>query len=297
MMWGALIAWYLFLAGLAAGAFLTSVAVERWYPERTKFVVASRCLAFVAICVGLVLLIIDAPGSHHNPLALFYLLCGMKSSVMSWGVVILAVSAALYLVLAAAGLFAHRGCAFCSFVEKVRKPLTVLGVIFSIGLAAYTGLLIGVIKTAPLWNNALLPVLFTVSALSAGAAGSYVVASLVAQQEIAGMHRLTHAHRLVLLVELVLLAIMLFNVNTTNPAGAASVSSLICGAYAPLFWVGLILIGLIVPMVVETIELASQKAQQALIQVLGVELCVLVGGFLLRYLIIKAAVPLDFTNM
>lgn len=297
MMWGALIAWYLFLAGLAAGAFLTSVAVEHWYPTRTRFVVIARSLAFVSICVGLVLLIIDAPGSHHNPLALFYLLCGMKSSVMSWGVVILSVSAAIYFVLALTGLLPNKTCAVCTMVEKIRRPLTAVGALFSVGLAAYTGLLIGVIKTAPLWNNALLPVLFTVSALSAGAAGSYVATALIAKDEVEGMDRVKRTHRNILIAELILVAIMLFNVNTTNPAGAQSVASLICGAYALPFWIGLVAVGLLLPIVIETVELASAKAHTALVAVLGVELCVLIGGFLLRYLIIKAAVPLDFTNM
>ena len=45
MVWGPMIAWYLFLAGASAGAFLTSAFVEVKYPESVKMRVAGRIIA------------------------------------------------------------------------------------------------------------------------------------------------------------------------------------------------------------------------------------------------------------
>ena len=52
MVWGPMIAWYLFLAGASAGAFLTSAFVEVKYPESVKMRVAGRIIA--PIFVGIV---------------------------------------------------------------------------------------------------------------------------------------------------------------------------------------------------------------------------------------------------
>ena len=49
------------------------------------------------------------------------------------------------------------------------------GVVFGVAVAMYTGALLGVCKTFPLWNNALLPILFLVSAMSTGAASVLLI--------------------------------------------------------------------------------------------------------------------------
>ena len=56
MVWGPMIAWYLFLAGASAGAFLTSAFVEAKYPESVKMRVAGRIIAPIFVGIGLLLL-------------------------------------------------------------------------------------------------------------------------------------------------------------------------------------------------------------------------------------------------
>ena len=60
---------------------------------------------------------------------------------------------------------------------KKRVPvwLDIAGVVFGVAVAMYTGALLGVCKTFPLWNNALLPILFLVSAMSTGAASVLLI--------------------------------------------------------------------------------------------------------------------------
>ena len=53
MVWGPMIAWYLFLAGASAGAFLTSTFVEAKYPESVKMRVAGRIIAPIFVGIGL----------------------------------------------------------------------------------------------------------------------------------------------------------------------------------------------------------------------------------------------------
>ena len=74
MVWGPMIAWYLFLAGASAGAFLTSAFVEVKYPESVKMRVAGRIIAPIFVGIGLLMLMLDAEAGLHNPLRFFWLI-------------------------------------------------------------------------------------------------------------------------------------------------------------------------------------------------------------------------------
>lgn len=85
MVWGSMIAWYLFLAGASAGAFLTSAFVEAKYPDSVKMRVAGRIISPIFLGIGLLMLMLDAEAGLHNPLRFFYLIMN-PGSVMTLGV-------------------------------------------------------------------------------------------------------------------------------------------------------------------------------------------------------------------
>ena len=66
--WGAPIAWYLFLAGLGGGAYITSAFLRWRHPEAQGMRRAGHFIAPVAVAIGLVLLMVDAEAGLHNPL-------------------------------------------------------------------------------------------------------------------------------------------------------------------------------------------------------------------------------------
>ena len=82
MVWGSMIAWYLFLAGASAGAFLTSAFVEAKYPDSVKMRVAGRIISPIFLGIGLLMLMLDAEAGLHNPLRFFYLIMN-PGSVMT----------------------------------------------------------------------------------------------------------------------------------------------------------------------------------------------------------------------
>ena len=59
--WGPIISWYLFLAGLGAGAFITSAFLGWRHPEATSMQKMGRIIAPIAVAVGLVLLSVMLP--------------------------------------------------------------------------------------------------------------------------------------------------------------------------------------------------------------------------------------------
>ena len=162
--WGAIIAWYLFLAGLGGGAFVTSAFLGWRHPEAVSMRKIGHLVAPIVVIIGLCLLMFDAKAGLMNPLR-FALLLTNFGSVMTWGVVFLGGFTVISLVVVV-----------LDFMKK-RVPvwLDIAGVVFGVAVAMYTGALLGVCKTFPLWNNALLPILFLVSAMSTGAASVLLI--------------------------------------------------------------------------------------------------------------------------
>lgn len=295
MIWGGIIAWYLFLAGLGAGAYITSSLVGALYPEACTVRKIGRYIAPVVVIIGLFLLMFDAKAGLFHPWR-FILLLSNFSSIMSWGVVFLS----LFVVI----------CLFVAFAElkniEIPRWLDITGVVLAFFVAVYTGVLLGVVQTFPLWNTALLPILFLVSALSAGAAAVMGLGYIKAPREVARMHTLSVAHSVFPIVELVLIVALLFITSYANTAGHASVLGILAGKFAPLFWVGLIAIGLVIPAGLEYGQMLKGHSQaegntqivyssHVRIGVLAAA-CVLIGGFILRYLVVAAALPLTMVS-
>ena len=284
MVWGPMIAWYLFLAGASAGAFLTSAFVEAKYPESVKMRVAGRIIAPIFLGIGLVMLMLDAEAGLHNPLRFFWLIAN-PGSVMTLGVYFICVFMPVALVSALLEVLKKR----------VPKWLTWIGIVFAFAVAAYTGFLLGVVKAFPLWNNAVLPILFVVSALSAGLAATSLVGLLVDRERFEQMWLIKKSHVILSAIEMVVLATMLVIVSAGSVEGAASVYSLVAGQYAPAFWGGIVLLGLVAPFIIEGYPVFITKRVETsmtsmVVSVIG-EAGVLVGGFMLRLLVVLSALP------
>ncbi|ANE23139.1 polysulfide reductase [Denitrobacterium detoxificans] len=278
--WGIPIALYLFLAGLGGGAFITSAFVAWKHPHAVTTRRIGHFIAPVVVAIGLVLLMVDAKGGLLNPWR-FALLIHNVGSVMTWGVYFLAVFEVIALVVA--------------FLEirKIDIPrwLDLVGVVFAVCVGAYTGCLLGVVKTYPLWNNAILPVLFLVSAVSTGAAAVVLGSLIKAPQEAESLPALKRAHYWLPIVELVLVVAMLFIVNSSGDTAHATVSNLVAGSFAPAFWIAFVLAGLVLPAIIETFELFVNTGAPSRTLGMGSEAGVLIGGFALRALIVLAALP------
>lgn len=287
--WDSIIAWYLFLAGLGGGSFIAGAFLRWRYPDAVNMRKIAHLVAPIVVFVGLILLMFDAKGGLLNPLR-FALLLHNPFSVMTWGVIFLAgfmIISIIVLIL--------------DFMQKpVCKWLEVAGVVFGVCVAMYTGALLGVCRTFPLWNTALLPVLFLVSALSAGAAAVLLIAIFRCPQEFNQVITLKKIHLGFAAVEIVLIAVLLFITMYNSTAGFASVMSLVAGQWALPFWLGLVCIGLIAPAIVEIylLFIAShefEESQEAHYISAGTSAAVLVGGFLLRFLIVMAALPITIS--
>lgn len=287
--WSGIIACYLFLGGLGGGAFATSAFLAWRHPEAVTMRKLGHWIAPIVVIVGLVLLMFDAKAGLHNPLR-FALLLTNFGSVMTWGVVILAAFVIVALV------------ALIMDLKKRRVPmwLEIVGAVLGICVAIYTGCLLGVCKTFPLWNNALLPILFLVSAVSTGMAAVLLAGVFKCPEEFNRVGVLKKFHFCFPCIEMLLAAALLFITATNSTAGLASVQALVCGKYAVVFWVLFVAVGLVIPTVLETKMLffspkEFEESRKAHMISAGSDIGVLVGGFVLRLLVLLAALPVTMT--
>lgn len=292
MVWGTKIAAYLFLAGLSAGAFITSTYVCRKYPDAKTVRFIGRLISPILMAIGLLLLIIDAEAGFKHPLRFMNLYTNFHS-VMTIGTYIITVFMLLSLYVAILELMK----------KDVSKIVEYTGDVFAIATAIYTGFLIGVVGSVPFWNTSVLPVLFVVSAMSTGIAGTLLVSSFMNKQEVFQLISVKKIHLTLLIIELILVFTLLLITSNANEAASESVAMLLTGKYSTLFWFGLIVVGLLIPTVIEIMELMNGKKANTLkgeststnfLGSLISETFVVIGGFILRFLVLAAAVPVSF---
>lgn len=285
MVWNEAIACYLFLAGMGAGAFALAAITGFVRPEAKKVRTVGYLVAPVAVAIGCVLLMVDAKGGLMNPLRFFYIVSNL-GSVMSWGVIILCA----FIVVGAASLLLmwKKGA--------TPKALDIVGLVLSVATAAYTGLLLGCAPGYPFWNPVVLPLLFIVSAAASGFAVVLLAAYATGSKEPREIGFLHQAGKVLPILEAVLIAVLFAVAGTVGGSGAAaasaSVSNMLSGPYAVAFWGGVVIVGLVLPFALELVRAKKDAAGSTAVMAIVGEAAVLAGAFMLRYLVIMAAVPM-----
>lgn len=274
-----------FLGGTGAGVFLVSFMLDvlREYEPMAK---VGAVLGPALVFVGGLLLI-----AHLGSKTKLYKLPSNPSSWMSRGTWIMAffIIFGLGYSLPSLNLFAwlpwSKGTTSGEIIGAVAAVASVL-------MLTYTGLLLAVGKRVPFWSTPALPFLFLFSGLSTGIACLLLMAPLyqasIGQEIVPALRRLVIAEVILVLMQLVGLGIYL---EIAKHGGVSSVES-IRSLKRPVFFGGVIIIGLIIPLcllfcgaVASDIFVLTSLAGAA-----GILL--LVGGILLRYSIIRAGVYL-----
>jgi len=265
--WEMLIVWYFFLGGIAGGAYFTAAIADIFGTARDRAVAKVGYLLSLPLTVACgILLIVDlgVPLRFLNMLGTFKFWDPM--SIGAWGVGIF-------------GLFSFVSSALSfSTSERAigrRRRVSAVGSVFGFFLAAYTGVLLSN-TSLPFWGDArLMGALFLASGASTGMAAISLIMLLVGASAGEGWGKVKRADRYSIVLELVLLALFLALLGSA----AAPLTS---GRFAPLFWGGLVGLGLVLPLVLDMVGRRA-KGVAALAAVL-----VLAGGFVLRYVVLMS---------
>ncbi|HEY5940134.1 MAG TPA: NrfD/PsrC family molybdoenzyme membrane anchor subunit [Gemmatimonadales bacterium] len=290
--WGWYVVLYFFIGGLIAGCYAIACALDAMDDPRDRDAVRlGYTLAFPGVLLCAVLLILDLGRperfwhmvikSHYFPELIF-----KYWSPISIGVWVLSIFGALAFisfmrVLVENGRVRWRpvirlGDRLRRLPPGVMMAWSILGSFFGLFLAGYTGVLM--VGTArPVWHNAVpLGGLFLASALS----GSYALLILLLvrrgrRHSDPTVAKLSAADRWALAIEVALLLLVLV------PLGALA-RPIVTGGFGALFWVGVVLAGIIAPIALDLIRRPGNVERQQLLRA-GL---ILVGGLALRFVMV-----------
>jgi len=319
--WGMPVILYLFLAGVGAGAVTVSGSILLRggdYSGGTFFRLAryGAMVGPVPVILGTIFIIFEL-GRWDRALNLFKVINLSPMSIGSWFLGLFIITSLIY-ALAFLPSFMPRWERLTNRLAPILHLLAWVNVPLGIGVAVYTGILLGAMASRPLWNSPILALLFVVSALSTGVATIILMRVLFHRKDPSvkaerrqnrrreatlirpGRRQYETAYMLtssdLLLIGFELMVIFLFLMFAHLTIGNLKYAMAIIlpgGEMASLFWVWVVLIGLVIPGLIELAyvvpklvyhqEFRMQKSAEILISV-----AVLVGGFMLRYVIVVA---------
>ena len=159
----------------------------------------------------------------------------------------------------------------------------VLAGIMAFAIALYTGIILMNVKGVPFWNSSLLPILFVACGILGGFGLSVVIALNGGDVNLLAAE---NGSRWLLVINVLLIVIYLWRASIREEVGKQSVLEQIHGESAPIFWVGIVLLGIVIPLVIAISGWVKEDLPHALL-ISGV-VCEIIGGLALRYCVLKA---------
>ncbi len=309
LVWHWPIAIYLFVLGISSGAMCLALIVKWRLPvyqqaAKNPLIISAAILVPSMIIFGLLILIVDLTKPLHFWKVIVYQFAN-PSSVMGRGVTLFIV----YLlatftwiawvfrnelqrllqrfmpwVLKIPGIFRVWGA-----VGRVEKQLEFVIVILALLLGVYTGFLLSALTAYPLLNQPVLPLLFLASGLSSGIAATIVLAIIFfsADSKTPGI---TLSHRLeqpIIWVELLLLVMLIIGMNFGGEMEKVAIEAVISGGFwAAIFWIAVIGLGIILPLLMN--QIAPLRLKHSNVFLIGNAMLTLTGVMFLRMFILYA---------
>jgi formate-dependent nitrite reductase membrane component NrfD len=244
------------------------------------FVVGSIFNSFAAMVAGWLICGVIGGGAHilnlGQPQRVWRMMKRPGSSWVSRGLIFVT----LFLILGFLDMMVLRAGISSSPI------LTVLADIFALCTIVYGGFAMNCVNGIPLWNTAALPVLYGVSGIWGGASLTMGITIATGSATTLAIS-LEEWVRLLLIAYVILLAAYLMSVRYTNPTGRISVQEIVSGKFKGLIWLGVVTLGLVIPIIVIAASLlAGIEKTPVEIFYLAI-LCEMVGDLTLRYLILK----------
>jgi formate-dependent nitrite reductase membrane component NrfD len=159
----------------------------------------------------------------------------------------------------------------------------VLAGIAAFCVAAYTGIILKNIKGVPFWNSALLPVLFVLCGILGGFGLSVIIALNGGDINLAAAET---GSRWLLLANVLVIIIYLWQASRRETVGKQSVLEQLHGHSAPIFWGGIVALGIVIPLGIAVASMIHGDLASTIL-VTGV-VCEIIGGLALRYCVLKA---------
>jgi len=305
--WGLPVVWYLFLAGVGAGALTASASVllrgggGGFSGSHVEIARYGAFLAPLPLILGCFMLIFELgsfeAGHWFRWLNLYKVINLSPMSIGTW---------LLTLFIGVSVVYAYTFLSNPPFLGArqipLRKALAWIAVPLGIATAVYTGILLGAMPARPFWNSPILALLFLMSSISTGVALILLMRAVLhrapdgeaAQSYEESSYILTATDVLLIGFELMVIFLFIMYAHLTIGNVKEAVSIILPGGdLAPLFWFGVVLVGLLIPALIELYYVVPKLIYHRgftspRIVDIAVSGAVLLGGFLLRYVVVVA---------
>ncbi len=306
--WGMPVILYLFLAGVGAGAMTVSASVllrgggGGFGGDHFALARYGALIAPLPVMVGSGLLILELgsfeAGHWFKWINLYRTINLSPMSIGTWLLTFFIGLSVLY-----AYTFISRDAGPEDRLRGIRQTIAWIAVPLGISVAVYTGILLGAMPSRPFWNSPVLALLFLVSSISTGVAVIILARALLYRKNnsVEAEQRYHESGYLLtasdtLLIGFELMVVFLFIMYAYLTVGNVQVAVQVIlpgGVLATLFWVWFVLVGLVLPAVVElryVLPKLLYHREYAVSRTIDIALpvFVLVGGFMLRYVVVIA---------
>jgi formate-dependent nitrite reductase membrane component NrfD len=241
-------------------------------------------LAPVLLVLGLLALFIDL----RHKLFFWQLYTNIKlQSPMSWGAWTLLVITPVSFIWCALHIkdlfpnwdWKYRWLKFLEdFFNKYKKALAWVMLIYGIILGVYTGILLSAFNARPLWNTSILGPLFLISGLSSGTAATLLLSKSKEERM-----QFAKIDLVFLGIELFLIVHMFMGFLASTQVQIEAAQLFLGGPYTMSFWIFVVILGMLIPAILEIMELGKYHIPAVLPAVL-----VLFGSLMLRFIIVYA---------
>jgi formate-dependent nitrite reductase membrane component NrfD len=312
LIWGLPVVGYLFLAGMGAGALITSASMllrSRGRPAFYRLARHGAVISLPMVAIGVALLVFELgsfqTGHWFRWINLYKTINLSPMSIGSWLLILYFFVSAPYVL-----SFLLPDSGHNDKWRVWRERLAYVCIALGISVAVYTGVLLGAMPARPLWNSPILAMLFLISSISTGIAAVLFTNWLVnymgwdwlekyckwQKESDEGFSEASYmlAATDTLLIGLELMVVFLFFMYAHLTVGHVEEAIKVFqpgGELAGLFWFGVVVIGLLVPALIELKEIFPAVVGKGVythsgIAIVLVPLLVIAGGFFLRYVIV-----------
>ncbi len=294
--WGLFVSTYIYFIGLSAGAFLLSSLVYVFRIEKLERI-GKFSLFTALVCLVMAMFSILFDLGHPFRALLRFLVSPNPSSMMGW---MMFLYSAYFLLLLVELIIAFNPGFKLKKLGSKRLLFLVgsFGIPLAIAFHGGVGTIFAVVKAKPFWNTDLFPLMFILEALLSGGALITMLTFFFDPDRGSAEHKdlVKFLGRIVLgilaLYILFYLSGILVAMYDKVPGHIESYRFIFSGQYAPFFWIGQVLIVVVIPLLLFTL-----KGKSALAATVASSLIVLGFVFVRLNIVVPAGIVPEFAGL
>jgi sulfite dehydrogenase (quinone) subunit SoeC len=157
---------------------------------------------------------------------------------------------------------------------------------FCVLTAIYCGFMMSYCKSVPFWNTGLLPIVIMIAGIADGIALLMAVGMWTGGVDFASLEATT---RILLLVNALLICTLVMNSSYRSETAGLSAKEMLTGRAAFPFWVGVVILGIIVPLLISVKTIGGTGDITHGLMIVAI-ITHTIGAFSLKYSILKVGI-------